>query len=131
MKHKCYDVLKMVTDVATENLGSTFVENQQRLETLESICDEIDEMFEQYNGASYDVEVDEDTTDILITIECESFIVDTGENDSPFYRAMENTKYVTIKSPDYSESTYLDSEMEWLRITFAYDGIWDTVRGNK
>ena len=128
MEIRCFDTARAVMDVATKNFGSLFREDEHKVKTLEHSCEKIDDLIRAYGAASFTVEVDEDTTDIYVEVECKSFIVETGEADSPFYRAIERARTVLITEPDEESCPYLDEEEEWIKITFVFDGVWNVVK---
>jgi len=57
-----------------------WVIHEQRYEILATYCDAIDKISEEFDGISYDVEMDEATGEITISLECADFSATTSEH---------------------------------------------------
>lgn len=110
---KCFDVVEMVTTEATKQFGKLLVENNEKKQWLERYCADMDIIAEQFGGVSYEVEVDDETTDITVTLVCGGF--ETDKSSTVFYKLMQNAKKVTFKSCNDNE----------IQIDFILAGIWD------
>lgn len=111
---KCYEAVSMVTDEATSQFGFSYYVNEERQNELEYSCDLIDKLAEECHGVSYDVEVDDLTTEVSVTLECEELIV--KERDSIFYELLERVNRLKFGLSG-----------ENLCIKFTFDSIWDRV----
>lgn len=112
---RCYDVTKMVIDEATKRFGAYYNVNEASASSLMSCCELIDRLARRFNGISYEVDVDEETTDITIALTCDEFEVGSPKDD--FYKIVAQAKQVNIKpcSPDSSQ----------VQLDFVFDGIWE------
>lgn len=109
---KCFDVVEMVTDEATEQFGSLLRVDVERRYRLKNYCEMVDSIAEQFGGASYEVKVDDETTDITISLVCDEFETDTMS--SSFYKLARETKKMGFKA----------CGEEQIQIDFTFDGIW-------
>lgn len=109
---KCYEVVSMVTDEATSQFCSLWRVNKIRQNELERNCELIDKLAEDYNGISYDVDVDDITMEISVAIEFDELIVES--KDSVFYELLEKVKRLKFSSSDTN-----------LCIKLSFDSIWE------
>ena len=72
----------------------------------------IDMLAKKFDGISYEVEVNEDTADITVSLVCSEFEVSAASDD--FYGLICKAKKVRFKS----------YEKEQLQIDFMFSGIW-------
>lgn len=110
---KCFDVVTMVTDEATEQFGRLFREDTKRKELLESCCSIIDDIAEQFNGVAFEVDVDDTTMDITVTLTCGEIII---EGEAEFYELLNHIKSFGVKASEDGE--------DLICIDFVFDGIW-------
>lgn len=110
---KCFDVVTMVTDEATQQFGSLVCEDNDKKDSLESCCSIIDNLAERFGGEAFEVEVDKDTEDIIISLTCAEFII---ESEDEFYELLEHVKSFSIKASEDGE--------DLICIDFVFDGIW-------
>lgn len=108
----CFDVASMVIDEATKQFGLLWKVDTDRLEVFKNNCDLIDELSDGSHGVSYDVDINEETMDISITLECEDLIADS--KDHVIYRLMNETKSINMFAHDGN-----------LCIKFKFGSIWD------
>ena len=109
---KCFDAVTMVTDEATKQFGSLLREDQSKKDTLRVHCNIIDSLVEKFEGVSFEVEVDDTTTDITISLECGEFEIESGSDD--FYKMLSSAKQISFNAID--EDT--------IQINFKFGGIW-------
>lgn len=109
---KCFDVVTMVTDEATAQFGSLLCEEQSKKETLKVYCDMIDSLAERFDGVSFEVEMDDDTTDITVSLVCGEFEIDDCSDD--FYKLVEAAKKVSFRAADD----------DTIQVDFKFGGIW-------
>lgn len=109
---KCYDVAEMVTEEATKQFGSLLKVDEERQQDLRECCEMVDVIAEKFGGISYEVEVNDETTDITVSLVCGEFEVDTTSDD--FYGLIRKAKKVGFKS----------YKKENLRLDFTFNGIW-------
>ena len=82
-KVKCFDVVKMVTDEATSQFAPVWRESKERIDILKQYCQFLDKIADEFNGVSFDVEVDDMTMTIAITLECDEIVI--TEKNHPYY----------------------------------------------
>lgn len=109
---KCYDVAEMVIEEATNQFGSLLKLDEERREELKECCDIVDILSQRFGGTSYEVEVDDKTNDIIVSLICGEMEVDTTSDD--FYKLMCRAKKVGFKA----------YKNEQLQIDFILNSIW-------
>lgn len=109
---KCFDVAKMVIDEATSQFGVLWRVNDDKLRKFNSNCELIDELSDESHGVSYDVDINDETMDISVTLECEDLIADS--KDHVIYRLMNGTKSINMFAHEGN-----------LCIKFKFGSIWD------
>lgn len=114
---KCYDVAKMVVDEATERFGTGWCVSDDDVSVLEARCKIIDDLARRFNGVSYEVNVDEENTDITISLVCDMFEI-TDKDDS-FFTLVGQSKEFSIEP--------CDKDSIQLKLDFVFDGIWQPV----
>lgn len=67
---KCFDVVTMVTDEATKRFAPLFYENVESKRVLKQYCGILDNVAENCGGEYFQVEVDEETAEIIVTLAC-------------------------------------------------------------
>lgn len=87
---KCYDVVKMVTEEATKQFGVLLKVDEEKLHKLKSCCEMIDDLSKKFDGISYEVEVNDETTDITISLVFGEF--ETDKTTSSFYDLIKMAK---------------------------------------
>lgn len=110
---KCYDVTEMVVEEATKQFGSLFKVDTKKESVLKDLCEMIDSMAEKFGGISYEVEVDDETTEITISLVCNEF--ETDKEISEFHKVSACANKVVFKAAD----------SEHLQIDFVFGGIWE------
>lgn len=110
---KCFDVVEMVTDEATDQFGSLVQVNEEAKNNLRHCCNMIDDFAQQFGGISYEVDVDDNTTDITVSVVCEEF--ETTIISSKFYLLVQSVKRMSFSTP----------EEDLIKVQFVFDGIWD------
>lgn len=109
---KCYDVVKMVLDEATEQFGSLMRESDEERAMIESCCPMIDELSDKFGGVSYEVGVDDKTLEIIMSLVCEEF--ETDAMSSKFCELSNHAKKINFSSEND----------EMIKIEFIFEGIW-------
>lgn len=114
---KCFDVVTMVTDEATKQFGSLVTEDEEKKNILKSYCSIIDDIADRFNGVAFEVDVDDETADITISVVC--LELEVGSNDK-FYKLMQHAKEFRVSvSKDGADCIQMD---------FVFDGIWVASR---
>lgn len=110
---KCFDVVKMVTDEATNQFQPIFRIVKKNEEILKSYCEVIDQLAEQFNGAAFEAEVNRETMDIAVSLVCEEFIVD-AKSGLTLSRIANKAKHMGFKVADD----------EYVQVSFVFGSIW-------
>jgi hypothetical protein len=110
-KLRCFDIVSEVINEASERFGST--PNSYYVDVLNQYCDIIDMISDKYNGESYIVEVDENTHEISIGLECWDFAADNSSH--VFYKLIEHTTKWSFSVADTGN----------LLITYVFPSIWE------
>ena len=74
---KCFSIAEEIINEATERFGSSFKVNNEKLSIFKEYCEAIDLIAEEFDGTSIEVEVDEITSEISITLESEEIIIES------------------------------------------------------
>lgn len=77
---KCFDAVEMVTDEATKRFAPLFQENRESKNILHQYCDALDSIAQEFDGESFEVEVDEINMTIGIKLECPDIVIQTKEH---------------------------------------------------
>lgn len=109
---KCYDVVEMVLDEATEQFGSLMHESEEERTIIEDCCSIIDELSEKFGGVSYEAGVDDKTLEIIVSLVCGEF--ETDAVSSRFCELSNHTKKIKFSSEND----------EMIKIEFIFEGIW-------
>lgn len=112
---KCFDVVTMVTDEASEQFGCLLKENTESKSYLHDYCNAIDILAKRFGAVMFEANVDDETTDITVTMVCEEFEI-TDPNDL-FYKLAEKSKCLKISASK--------EEAGYLCIAFVFNGIWE------
>ena len=111
---KCYDVAAMVIEDANERFNPLWKINAEKLDIFKQYCDAADALSEEFNGESFEVEVDEITMNVTVALECDEVII--GRDNHPLYE-------LAKRAVRYGFSV---SEEGNLVIKFVFPGLWDT-----
>lgn len=112
---KCFEAVTMVTDEATKQFGSLLYEDADKKHELQEACEMIESLANQFGGVAYETEVDDETTEISISLTCAEFETDAAS--SKFYELLKRTKKVGFKA----------AEKDKVEVTFTFDGIWSSL----
>ena len=113
MSFKCYDVANMVIEDANERFRPIWKINNERLEVFKQYCEVVDALAEEFDGESYEVEVDELTMEVIVTLECGEIVVDSFSHI--FYELIK-------RAVKYGFSTSEDGN---LLLRFTFPTLWD------
>ena len=115
MRFNCYDIVSSLTDVATLQFGRGFSENRERKAWLASFCETVDMLVDELGGGSIVAEVDSDTKQITVSIECREFQI---ENDGC------SVLFTLLEMSDAFVAAPSEAEDDMIKIGFVTDGIW-------
>ena len=71
----CFNIVKLVTDEASNQFSPLFSENSLKQSRLKSQCDCINKIANQYNGISCEIEIDSITIEIRIMLRLTVFFI--------------------------------------------------------
>lgn len=112
-KANCFKETKSLIDETTSRLGYQWSIDSERLRALKEYCDMIESVADLYDGVAYEIEINENTTDITVSLVCEAF--ETDQHSSKFYEVVKHAKQV--------EFSAYDTEIS-VKISFTFDGVW-------
>ena len=110
---KCYDIVEMVINEATNRFAPLWEVNDRYNDILKSYCQVIDIIADRNSCESYDVEVDEERMTIKIELECQDF-------------ESEDT-YLTELIKHTVEFGFSVSDENTLLVRFVFPSIWQHV----
>lgn len=112
-KVNCFDVVSEVVEIAKEDAPSNLKFCEEDFNILEKYCAVIDEMCDEFDGFSFEAEVDEMTYEICLTLECEIFLLDN----------LTSPKYVQLIERSL-KLTFSISKRGKLDVKFVFPSLW-------
>lgn len=112
---KCFDVVSMVVDEATDQFSQLWKINKERYEILKQYCDVLDSLVEEFDGESFNVEVDDISMTIAITMEFREITIES-----------QNHKYYSLAKRAMSIG-FSVSDNGLLCTKFVLPSIWEKV----
>ena len=112
-KIRCFDVLSMVIEEANGRFNPIWEIDNDKLKVLQQYCDVIDVVSDEFEGVSFDVEVDEITMEIKIELECKEIIIESKEH--PLYELIKKT----------SKFGFYAVDEDTICIRFIFPSIWN------
>lgn len=110
---KCFDVANMVIEDANERFNPLWKINAERLNIFKGYCDAVDSLSKEFDGESFEVEVDEITMEVTVVLECDEVIIE--KDDHILYELAKRTvRYGFSVSEDGN-----------LLVKFVFPGLWD------
>ena len=109
---KCYDVVKTIIDEATKRYKPIWVIDKEKLDILEEYCGVIDSLASEFGGSTLEVEVSEETLDVIITLHCNEVTV-RNENHI-FYQITKRAKSVSFELVDSNT----------IALTYVFPSVW-------
>lgn len=110
---KCFDVASMVIEDASERFKPIWKINNEHLDVFKQYCEAIDSFAGEFEGKSYDVEVDEIKMDITIALECDEIIIE-NENHVLYELAKRSIRFGFSVSEDGN-----------LIVKFVFPSLWE------
>lgn len=111
----CFDVAEMVIEEATSRFAPLFRENREAKNILRQYCDVLDALAQEFNGESFEVEVDEIKMTIGIKLECPDIVIQSEEHR--FY--MLAKRALTVR--------FSHGENDTVAVEFVFPSIWEKV----
>lgn len=76
----CFDVVSMVVEEAANRFSPIYDLNEDKYKFLKDYCSVIDDIFKEFDGEYYDVEVDEITMKVSIAFGCDLITITSSKH---------------------------------------------------
>lgn len=110
---KCFDVVSMVVEEATSQLAPLWKLNKDKYDILKQYCLTLDALANEFEGESFDVEVDDIKMTISIKMECQDITIKSQTH-----------KYYSLAQRAVSFS-FSSSKNGNLVVEFVFPSVWD------
>ena len=110
---KCFDVVSMVAEEASEQFGAAWHVNKEKERVLKKDCLAIDSLAEEFNGVSFEVDIDDVVMDITVSLVCGEVVIENTSHK--LYDILHHTKKFSVRKVDDSS----------IQLDFVFPGIWD------
>lgn len=116
-----YALATDMIDEAKERFGERYVVNDTRYVDLNEICDIIDELIKEFDCLFAEATVDEETTELIISIVCDEIILQHGREHKFFdlCNLVDSIRF-SKESPKILSKEHPDA----LRIDFRIDNLF-------
>ena len=111
---KCFDVVSMVVEEANNQFGVTWNIDKEKERDLKRVCVNIDFLSDEFNGVAFEVDINEITMDITVSLICAEIIVENASHR--LFDVLKCTKRFAIKPAEDLTNTQID---------FVFPGIWE------
>lgn len=108
-------ILEMIVEEANERFYPTLKLHKEHYNILCQYCDIIDVLNKEFDSESVDIEVNEETLDIIFEIECGDVVI--RERNHVFYELIKHTISHGFSATDEG----------LLKITLVFPGIWEKI----
>ena len=112
---KCFDVVEMVIENANDRFLPLWTTNKDKLSVLKQYSEAIDKLAKEFNGESYDVEVNKISMEITIALECDEIIIE-DKNHILYELAKRTVRY-----------SFAVSEDGKLLVKFVFPSVWERI----
>lgn len=110
---KCFDVVSMVVDEATSQFAPLWKINKEKYRILKQYCDVLDCLAKEFDGESFDVEVDDIAMTITIKLECHEITIESKNHN--YYSLAQRTIAFGFST----------TEEGLLCAKFVFPSVWD------
>lgn len=110
---KCFDVVSMVVEEATKQFSPIWKLDDEKYRILEQYCTIIDGLSDEFEGVSYDVEVDDIKLTTAITLECQDISIE--QSTHKFYSLAQRAVSIDFSS----------SKEGNLNVRFVFPCLWN------
>lgn len=110
---KCFDVVSVVTEEASKQFGIAWRVDKDKERALENDCVIIDALSEEFNGVSFEVDINEISMDITVSLVCTEMIIESPSHK--LYDVLQHTKKFAVKRADD----------DGIQLDFVFPGIWE------
>ena len=115
-KIRCFDVFNMVAEGLSDDFKKNYEVNETKLTQLEKECEALDSISEDSDCIGFEVDIDEETRDIIISLEFVYVIIVDNLHPEFYDVVQENTKSMKVEKTDTEDV---------LKLTFVFEGVWD------
>lgn len=109
----CFDIVSMVVEEATSQFAPLWKLNDENYKILEQYCGVLDALAEEFDGESFDVEVDDIKMTISIKLECQDITIESQQH-----------KYYELAQHALSFS-FSASENDTMIAEFVFPSVWE------
>ena len=74
---KCFDAVSMVVEEATLQLAPLWKINKEKYRILKQYCGVLDSLSNEFDGESFEVDVDDENMTISIKLECQDITIES------------------------------------------------------
>lgn len=112
---KCFDAVDMVVEEANKQFAPLWRLNKEKYKILGQYCQVIDSLSDEFDGVSYDVEIDDIAMTVAVTLECQDINIQ-----------QQSHKYYSLaqRAITFGFSTSEDGN---LNVKFVFQSVWDKV----
>lgn len=110
---KCFDAVSMVVEEATAQFAPIWKLDKEKYRILKQYCEALDAIAEEFDGRSFDVEIDDIAMTIAITLECPELIIESN-----------NHRYCSLAQRAISFG-FSVSEDGLLNAKFVFPSVWE------
>ena len=110
-KVKCFDVVESVVEVANERFAPIFTLDEHKYDVLKNYCEAIDDLSDEFDGEYFEVDIDEDTMEVKISLECLDITIESRE-------------HVICELAKRSVRMSFSTSGENVRVSFVFPSIW-------
>lgn len=116
MDVKCFDILKEMIEDVTKMFSPEMVCSEKKVDTMRKICNAIDKFAKTHETTFYDISIDDSTYEIVISVDCDGFILD--EPDDKMYAVIGCARNFTVEQGDKEDI---------IIFTLTFPGVWNVA----
>ena len=107
------DVVEMVIDEVTDQLGNHWFIPKSKRESLQANCTLIDRLVHEFDCESAEADIDVETLKLRVSIMCPDIVLEYGRSH-PFFTLIKDTESFSFSAVDDS-----------IQIDFVFAGLWE------
>lgn len=111
----CFDVVSMVVEEATNQFSPVWELDDEKFKILGQYCGVIDSLAKEFDGESYDVEIDDIKMDIIISLECQDITIENHQHK--YYELISRAKSFGFSTTENGN----------LSVNFVFPSVWKKV----
>lgn len=112
---KCFDVVSMVVDEANSQFAPLWKPNEEKYKILKQYCEALDSLAEEFDSESFNVEIDDISMTIAVTMECSDITIQSDKHK--FYDLAKRTISIGFSA----------SKDGFVCVKFVFPSIWDKM----